>query len=100
MSDERQGDRHQVALLLADQLERFAAGAITEPQLRAWCTPHASSFPVSLLWPEIERYLGDADVRARDRGHDAMQDSTLRQLITLLRHGASATELSRVSFFR
>ncbi len=100
MHDQRQPDRHQAALLLADQLERYASGVITGPQLREWCAPHESSFPLSLLWPEIEHYLSDAEVRATDRRREAMQDATLRQLITLLRHGASASELSRVSFDR
>jgi hypothetical protein len=46
------------------------------------------------LW----HYAADEDIRAKDAGYSAMQQSEMRKLISLLRCGASAETLKQVSF--
>ena len=46
------------------------------------------------LW----HYAADEDIRAKDPGYSAMQQSEMRKLISLLRCGAPAETLKKVSF--
>jgi hypothetical protein len=46
----------------------------------------------------LEHYLADSDIRARDPEYRAMQNGQLLKLIGLLREGAPIVELRRVNF--
>jgi hypothetical protein len=91
-------DPRQDAWRLAEDLEAFRAGDLAEADFRArWKAPGASRV-VHVVWQNIEHYLADADIRARDPGYRAMQDSELAKLLKSLREGASEPELARIHF--
>jgi len=46
----------------------------------------------------LQHFLADADIRAKDSAYRAMQEGEMLRLIHLLKSGADATELSKVSF--
>ena len=60
----------------------------------------ATRQPVFLetLWGNLEHYLADADIRAKDAAYRDMQDAELTKLIRLLREGGSKTMLRALTF--
>ena len=46
----------------------------------------------------LQHFLADADIRAKDSAYRNMQESEMLRLIHLLKSGADATVLSKVSF--
>ncbi|WP_219851895.1 SMIM14 family protein, partial [Methylibium rhizosphaerae] len=48
----------------------------------------------------LNHFLADEDVRSKDADYKAMQEAAMRRLISLLRSGASAVELSAEDFLR
>jgi hypothetical protein len=55
---------------------------------------------VDVIWGNLEHYLADADIRARDPEYRAMQNGELLKQIRLLQEAAPITQLQRVNFLR
>jgi hypothetical protein len=90
------GDRSS----LAADLEALLEGALTEEDFRLRYQSGPTSTLVDAIWGNLEHYLADADVRARDPEYRAMQNAELLKLIRLLREDAPKTQLQRVNFLR
>jgi hypothetical protein len=60
--------------------------------------PEVSQRFLNAIWDNLQHYLDDADIRALDESHRAMQDNELRKLIQLVREDAPAAQLRGVSF--
>ena len=82
---------------LANDLESLAAGTVAEATFR---DKYAAESPAVLriIWPNLEHYLADADIRRRDPSYRAMQDAEMAKLVRLLRAGASDAELAKIHF--
>ena len=50
------------------------------------------------IWGNLEHYLADTSVRAKDAEYRTMQDLEMQKLIRLLRDDAPLAELQRVNF--
>lgn len=46
----------------------------------------------------LQHFLADADIRAKDSAYRIMQEGEMLRLIHLLKSGADATALSKISF--
>jgi len=66
--------------VLADDLESLRAGQLSEGEFRAKYERRAAPAVVRTIWPNLEHYLSDGDIRARDPGYRAMQDIELTKL--------------------
>ena len=91
-------NRSQEAAELADDLELIREGHMSEEMFRA---KHRQSESVSIattVWPYLEHYLSDADIRTRDEDYRAMQETELTKLISRLRAGEPDSELRQISF--
>jgi len=87
-----------LSLELADDLDALEAGLLDAAALAKKYAPQAGSFPLNIVWPEVQRLLDAAGRPGDAHGYDAGHDAAVRELVTLLRHGAGATELSRFTF--
>jgi hypothetical protein len=72
---------------LADALSAVLRGDLGADDFR-------SRFPVGAVGPQlepllinVEHFLADADIRSRDVGYKAMQESSMTRLIAMLRSG-------------
>lgn len=81
-------------------LEALLAGTLTDYELRAKYQNIDRSDVVEVVWENLEHYLADADIRAKDDQYRLMQDSEMVKLITLLRTGGSLRDLARIDFLR
>jgi len=52
-----------------------------------------------VIWPNLEHYLADNDIRKRDPAYRA-QDAEMEKLVRLLRARAPDVELAKVTFLR
>jgi hypothetical protein len=86
--------------LFADDLESLRSGNLSEREFRAKYEGHAAPAVVRAIWPNLEHYLSDRDIRARDSRYRAMQDAELAKLIRLVRIGAPDSELTTITFLR
>ena len=85
---------------LADDLESLRTGGLSHREFRAnWQTDVVPGLP-SIIWPNLEHYLADTDIRERDPAYRAMQDAEMKKLVNLLRAGAPDVELAKVTFLR
>lgn len=85
---------------LADDLESLRTGRLTDREFRAnWQVAEVSGLP-SVIWPNLEHYLADIDIRERDPAYRAMQDAEMEKLVRLLRARAPDVELAKVTFLR
>ena len=89
--------RKEVASQLADDLESLRAGNLSEQEFRA---RYQSDVSLSVIWPNLEHYLADIDIRKRDAAYRSMQNAEMKNLVRLLRVGASDAELATVNFLR
>ena len=85
---------------LADDLESLRTGRLSGREFRAnWQMGEVSGLP-GVIWPNLEHYLVDFDIRERDSAYRAMQDAEMEKLVRLLRAGAPDVELAKVTFLR
>ena len=85
---------------LADDLESLQTGRLSQREFRANWQVDEVSILLSFIWPNLEHYLADVDIRERDPAYRAMQDAELAKLVRLLRARAPAVELATVTFLR
>jgi hypothetical protein len=83
---------------LANDLESLAAGPVSEADFRDKYAAAESPAVLRIIWPNLEHYLADADIRRRDPSYRAMQDAEMAKLVRLLRVGASDVELAKIHF--
>jgi hypothetical protein len=89
--------REQQAISLADDLQSLLSGHLSE---RAFRTKYqeADSTLLPVIWPNLEHYLADIDIRERDPAYREMQNTEMEKLVRLLRAGAPDSELAKVDF--
>ena len=85
---------------LADDLESLRVGALDAAQVRSKYGTGVASPTLEALWPNLDHYLDDADIRTKDVAYRDMQDGELRTLIQLLRQQAPIEALRRITFLR
>jgi hypothetical protein len=85
---------------LATDLEALLEGALAQEDFRRRYQAGPTSRVVDVIWGNLEHYLADADIRARDPDYRAMQNDELLRLIRLLREDAPITQLQGVNFLR
>jgi hypothetical protein len=83
---------------LAPDLEALLEGALTVEDFRSRYQSRPTSTVVDAIRGNLEHYLADADIRARDPRYRTMQNGELLKLIGLLREDAPIVELRRVNF--
>lgn len=83
---------------LASDLEALMLGELTEEDFRRRYRSELTSPLLDAIWGNLEHYLADADIRAKDADYRAMQDGEMLKLIQLLRGDAPLAELQRVNF--
>lgn len=83
---------------LAGDLSRLQGGEMTEREFReVWQRPDSPAF-LDAIWGNLEHYLADGDIRAKDGAYRQMQNTELTKLIRLLREGGSDKALRSVTF--
>jgi len=87
------------ATRLADDLELLRTGRLSERDFRAKYQMDIGGV-LSVIWPNLEHYLADEDIRGRDPAYRVMQEAEMEKLVTLLRAGASDNDLANVTFLR
>jgi hypothetical protein len=90
--------REEDAKRLADDLESLRTGMLSESEFRAKCQSAVVPELLGVIWPNLEHYLADFDIRDRDPDYRAMQDAEMAKLVRLLRAGAPDDELADISF--
>lgn len=83
---------------LADDLSRLLSGHMTEREFRETWQRSDSPPVLETIWGNLEHYLADADIRARDAVYREMQDAELRKLIRALREGGQENSVRRITF--
>ncbi len=81
---------------LAQKLEAVLAGALALESVLEDPTNFEGAARAS--FHGLQHFLADADIRAKDSAYRTMQESEMQRLIYLLKSGANATELSKISF--
>lgn len=72
---------------LADALEALLEGRLTPEEFRRAYPIQTASTEIGTLLANIEHFLSDADIRARDPRYKAMQEVAIERMITALRAG-------------
>jgi hypothetical protein len=90
--------REEAANRLADDLESLPTGKLSEQQFRARWQEAAVPEQLRVIWPNLEHYLADLDIREQDPDYRAMQDAEMQKLVHLLRTGAPSVELADITF--
>jgi hypothetical protein len=72
---------------LADSLEALLAGRLTPEEFRRAYPFRAASGETEQILANIEHFLSDADIRARNPRYKSMQEGALEQVIVALRSG-------------
>jgi hypothetical protein len=90
--------RNEAANRLADDPDSLRTGTLSESEFREKCQTAVGPDLLNVLWPNLEHYLADLDIRERDAEYRAMQDGEMEKLIRLLRAGAPDAELARIHF--
>ena len=90
----REGDANS----LADDLESLRTGKLSKREFRAKWQAAVVPELLGTIWPNLEHYLADVDIREHDPDYRAMQDAEMDKLVWLLRADAPAVELGRVTF--
>jgi hypothetical protein len=85
---------------LATDLEALLSGEIDARALRRKYGQLGPASVLEAVWPNLQHYLDDADIRAGDEAYREFQDRELGQLIHLLRQNAPAEQLRRVTFLK
>lgn len=82
---------------LADALELLLLGGLTPGEFRRRHSHQRTSSELEPVMANVEHYLADADIRARDERYRTMQEAALASLISALRSGDIAAA-RRISF--
>jgi hypothetical protein len=90
--------RSEDAGRIADDLESLRTGTLLESEFRAKYQAAAAPSLLNVIWPTLDHYLADVDIRERDPDYRDMQDGEMEKLIRLLRAGAPDTELAEIHF--
>jgi hypothetical protein len=90
--------RTREAAGLADDLELLHQGSISEDTFRAKHDTPGGLTVTAVVWPYLEHFLCDGDIRATDAKYRTMQEYELAKLVALLRAGAPDSELCRIHF--
>jgi hypothetical protein len=90
--------RNEDANRLADYLESLRSGTLLASEFREKCQAPAAPDLLNVIWPNVEHYLADFDIRERDLDYRAMQDAEMEKLVRLLRAGAPDAELAKIHF--
>ena len=91
-------NRQTEASDLADALESLRAGRLSEKEFRREYEQNRDATLSRLIWPNLDHYFADADIRERDPAYRRMQDAEMEKLLTLLRTGAPDAELAKINF--
>jgi hypothetical protein len=83
---------------LASDLEGLMLGELSDEDFRRRYPSELDSHLRDAIWGNLEHYLADTDIRAKDVAYRTMQDCEMLKLIRLLRDNAPLAELQRVSF--
>ena len=83
---------------VAADLEALLAGALNASDFRRKYEFGSDSMVLNAIWDNLQHYLADADIRARDESYREMQDNELQKLIQLLRQDAPVAQLRRITF--
>lgn len=83
---------------LAQMLESVLAGSLALERV----LEDAANFEgeAKASFHGLQHFLADADIRAKDSAYRTMQESEMLKLIHLLKSGADATALSKISFLQ
>ena len=54
--------------------------------------------PAAASFHGLQHFVADEDIRAKDSAYRAMQEHEMQRLIRLLKSGADAQELSKITF--
>lgn len=90
--------REKQASDFADALESLSAGSLSEREFRAKYQTAENSALLGVIWPNLEHYLVDTEIRERDPTYRAMQNAEMGRLIALLRAGAPDGDLVKIHF--
>jgi hypothetical protein len=90
----RENDANRVA----DDLESLRTGELSESVFRAKWQAAVVPELLGVIWPNLEHYLADLDIRKRDPDYRAMQNAEMEKLVQLLRAGAPIAELAEIHF--
>jgi hypothetical protein len=83
--------------LLADDLQRLLEGQLDETAFRNRHSPPWHGAVIETIMANVEHFLADSDIRARDPAYREVQESEMRKLIALLR-GERLDEAQRITF--
>jgi hypothetical protein len=72
---------------LADALEALLGGRLTPEEFRRAYPLRTASSEIEPILDNIEHFLSDADIRARDPRYKAMQEGAIERVIIALRSG-------------
>ncbi|OAI56784.1 hypothetical protein AYO49_03585 [Verrucomicrobiaceae bacterium SCGC AG-212-N21] len=89
--------RSEEADSLAQDLELLGSGTLSAEGFRARYKSSQSAVATA-VWPYVEHFLADDDIRARDDEYRTMQETELAKLVSLLRAGAPESELRQITF--
>jgi hypothetical protein len=90
--------RNEDANRLADNLESLRTGTLSESDFRGKYQAGIVPDLLNVIWPNLEHYLADFDIRERDPDYRVMQDAEMEKLVRLLRAGAPDAELVKIHF--
>jgi hypothetical protein len=91
-------DEPDDVLRLAADLELLRRGRLSVTEFRARYQTNGGDTLFDAIAENLEHYLSDGDIRARDPAYRAMQEAELTKLIGLLESGAPAERLRRITF--
>ena len=81
---------------LAQKLEAVLAGSLALERVLE--DPANFDGEARAAYHGLQHFLADADIRAKDSAYLTMQEGEMLKLIHLLKSGADATALSKISF--
>ncbi len=90
--------RSEDANRLADDLESLWTGTLSDSEFRQKCQAVVVPDLLNVIWPNLEHYLADLDIRERDPDYCAMQDAEMEKLVRQLRAGAPDAQLAKIHF--
>jgi hypothetical protein len=83
---------------LAQKLDAVMAGTLLLESVLA--DPAHFEGAAKASFHGLQHFLADADIRAKDRAYREMQYGEMQKLIRLLKSGAGAEVLARITFLR